>query len=102
MSAFKTYINLAISDSAHTMYLRTNFSSFRIFSNFITGSLKNNSYIEVSHLIDPTIDEVKYIFGFSDSEATKYVINYYMNNLWEIYLKPTILIRNHFGKFLLD
>jgi hypothetical protein len=102
MSNLDKYIKLTIADSSISVFNKSDFQSYTSFSKYIRTNLKSNNVVTVLKFMEPIINEINYIYGFSDEESTTYVIDYFLNGRWSTYHSPAQMARSCFGKFLAE
>ena len=96
------YINLTIADASNRECNKTDFSSYTGYATYIKNQLNLGNTKSVLYFLNPIIDEIEEIYGFGGDEASRYVIQYFLQEKWKTYLKPARMARNHFGKFLAE
>lgn len=99
-SLFDHYINLIIVDASISVCDKTDFSSYKTFSNHIYEGIKAKNYSNIERYLIPIVNELAYIMGIPVKEAALYVAKFFKNEKWEKYHKPVKLVKDQFNIFL--
>ena len=97
---FEHYINLIIVDASISVCNKTDFSSYKSFSNHIHNGIKAKDYSGIERYLIPIVNDLAYIMGIPVKESALYVAKFFKAKKWDKYHKPVKLIKDQFNIFL--
>lgn len=97
---FEHYVNLAITDISISNCNKTDFSTYGGYATYINGQLTQQNFSTINRYLYEISSEIEELYGMSEEESIKYVVDFFFHKKWERYHKAVNLVRGHFGIFL--
>ncbi len=99
---FEHYVNLVVTDTSINVSLKTEFTTYNRFANYLFDSIQGKNFEAIERHITPMVLETAEIMGLSPKEAAKFVALYFRDRKWEVYYDPVNMIKKQFNKFLVS
>lgn len=99
---FEYHIQLIITDASIVISKKTEFTTYRLFGEFIFNSILSKNFKAIEKYLTPIVLELSEIMGLPPRESAMFVAKYFKEKKWEIYYDPINQIKNQFNIFLVS